>query len=158
MHLLDAERVMGEMARVVRPGGRIVAVEPDSEILLLDSGLVDVTRRVLAFRAAGYANPWSGRQLRRLMRGAGLVDVQMELRPHDEPGLAVADRRLHLLGVARAAEEKGLISAEEARAWAADLDDRDRRGEFTCVLLLVVAAGRVPAARPPPLMRSPARR
>jgi ubiquinone/menaquinone biosynthesis C-methylase UbiE len=50
MHLADPTRVIAEMARVVRPGGRVMVVEPDSEVVLLDSGLVDVTRRLLAYR------------------------------------------------------------------------------------------------------------
>lgn len=135
-----------EMVRVVRPDGRVVAVEPDSEVLLLDSGLIDITRRILAFRAAGYASPWSGRSLRGL-RGAGLDDVRMEVRPSKVPSLELAQERLHLLGVARAAAAHCVVTAREAGAWEADLAARDRRGVFTCILLMVVAAGRVPLGR-----------
>jgi ubiquinone/menaquinone biosynthesis C-methylase UbiE len=63
MHIARPAIVMHEMVRVVRPGGRIVAVEPDLECVLLDSGIVDATRKLLGFDAAGYANPWAGRQL-----------------------------------------------------------------------------------------------
>jgi hypothetical protein len=35
---------------VVKPGGRIGAVEPDLEVVLLDSAMVEVTRRVLEAR------------------------------------------------------------------------------------------------------------
>jgi SAM-dependent methyltransferase len=60
MHLATPADAMREMARVVRRGGRAVAVEPDLEVVLLDSALVDVTRRLLALHASGYANPWAG--------------------------------------------------------------------------------------------------
>ena len=53
MHIASPASVIGEMVRVVRPGGRIVAVEPDMEGVLLDSGMVDVTRKLLALHAAG---------------------------------------------------------------------------------------------------------
>lgn len=147
MHLPEPGPVVREMARVVRPGGRVVAIEPDSEVLLLDSGLMDVTRRILAFRAAGYANPWSGRRLRGLLRAAGLVDVRAEVRPGDLPTLELAERRIHLVGVARAAAERGIISGAEADAWESDLAERDLQGAFTCVLLMVSAAGRVPSSK-----------
>lgn len=142
MHLSDPLPVIKEMARVVRPGGQVVAIEPDSEVLLLDSSLVDVTRRILAFRAAGYANPWSGRQLRGLLRAAGLTEIRVELRPFDLPSLDVAERRMHLLGVARAAAQNGIISAEDEEAWEADQEAREREHAFTCVLLMVFAVGR----------------
>lgn len=148
MHLPEAGPVIREMRRVVRPGGWVVAVEPDSEILLLDSGLADVTRRVLAFRAAGYANPWSGRQLPRHLREAGLVDISLEVLASPSPALAEADKRLHLLGVARAAAAEGVITEGERREWEADLFERDRRETFTCLVLMVIGAGRVPPETP----------
>lgn len=148
MHLPAAGPLMREMCRVVHPGGWVVAAEPDSEVLLLDSGLPGVTRRVLAFRAAGYANPWSGRQLRRHLREAGLVDISLEVLAGDQPTLAQAEEGLHLLGVGRAAAAVGVITEDERRAWEADLVERDRHDAFTCVLLMVIAAGRVPSAIP----------
>lgn len=144
MHLPDAGPVVREMRRVVRPGGWVVAVEPDSEVLLLDSGLPEVTRRILAFRAAGYANPWAGRQLRRHLLEAGLVDIFLEVLAGGAQALAAAERGFHLLGVARAAAREGVITEPERRDWEADLIERDRNGVFSCFLLMVIAAGRVP--------------
>lgn len=145
MHLPDAGPVIRELRRVVRPGGWVVAVEPDSEVLLLDSGLPEVTRKVLAFRAAAYANPWAGRQLRRHLREAGLVDVSLEVAAGDQPALAEAEQRLHLLGVARAAAGEDVITEDDRRQWEVDLVERDRGGVFTCIVLMAVGAGRVPS-------------
>jgi SAM-dependent methyltransferase len=141
MHLPEPGPVIREMARVARPGGRVVAIEPDCEVLLLDSGLMDVTRRILAFRAASYANPWSGRRLRGLLRAAGLVDMRAEVHARDLPTLEFAESRIHLIGVARAAAERGVISGAEADAWESDLTERDLRGAFTCVLLMSLPRG-----------------
>ena len=149
MHLSDAGPVVREMRRVVRPGGWVVAAEPDSEVLLLDSGLPDVTRRVLAFRAAAYANPWAGRQLRRHLREAGLVDITLKVLAGEETALAVAQEQFHLLGVGRAAASEGIITEDELREWEADLVERDQRGVFTCLLLMVIGAGRVPCEAAP---------
>lgn len=69
------------------------------------------------------------------MRGrpqaAGLADVRVEVRAGEVRSLEFAERRIHLIGVARAAAVSGTISAAEAEAWEADLAERDRVGAFT---------------------------
>ncbi|MBV8715548.1 MAG: methyltransferase domain-containing protein, partial [Chloroflexi bacterium] len=75
MHIANPAVVIGEIMRVVKPGGRVVAVEPELEVVLIDSGVVDVTRKVLAMHAGAYSNAWDVRQLRRLLTQAGLTEV-----------------------------------------------------------------------------------
>lgn len=144
MHLADPGGVIAEMARVVRPGGRVAAVEPDSEVVLLDSGLVDVTRRLLAYRAGGYACAWAGRQLRRLMLEAGLTDVRATVNSTEFSDLAEAEARLRLISTAIAAARRGILTTSEAAQWEEDLRDRDSRGVFACYLITFVAQGRRP--------------
>lgn len=144
MHLSDPGGVIAEMARVVRPGGRVVAVEPDSEVVLLDSGRAEVTRRLLAYRAGGYACPWAGRQLRRLLLQAGLVDVHAAVDSTAFTDLAEAEARLRLISLGSAAAERGILTAIEASQWEEDLRDRDSRGVFACFLITFVARGRRP--------------
>jgi SAM-dependent methyltransferase len=144
MHLASPASVMDEMVRVVRPGGRIVAVEPDLEVVLLDSGMVEVTRKVLALHATGYANPWAGRQLRRLMLEAGLVDVHVVAEPVEIADLATTETTLRLLSLARSAIDRGILTPDEATAWEEDLRARDDRGLFACHAFMFVADGRAP--------------
>lgn len=144
MHLANPGGVIAEMARVVGPGGRVVAVEPDSEVVLLDSGLADVTRRLLAYRAAGYACPWAGRQLRRLLLEAGLADVRTTVDSTALTDLAEAEARLRLISIASAAAKRGVLTATEASQWEEDLRERDTRGVFACYLITFVARGRRP--------------
>lgn len=144
-HIAGPEGAMHEMARVVGPGGRIVAVEPDLEAVLLDSGLADVTRRLLALHAAGYANPWAGRQLRRLMLAAGLTDVHVAAQALEIADLASADAALRLLALARSAVDRGVLTAAEAAGWEEDLRTRDGRGLFACHAVLFTASGRAPS-------------
>lgn len=131
-------------ARVVRPGGRVAVVEPDSEVVLLDSGLVDVTRRLLAYRAGGYACAWAGRQLRRLMLEAGLTDVRATVNSTEFTDLAEAEARLRLISTAIAAARRGILTTTEAAQWEEDLRDRDSRGVFACYVITFVAQGRRP--------------
>jgi SAM-dependent methyltransferase len=141
MHLADPGGAIAEMARVVRPGGRVVAVEPDSEVVLLDSGLADVTRRLLAYRAGGYICPWAGRQLRRLMLEAGLIDVRATVDSMAVTNLADAEARLRLLSMASGAARRGVLTATEVSQWEEDLRDRDAAGVFACYLITFVARG-----------------
>lgn len=142
MHLSEPGGVIAEMARVVRPGGRVVAVEPDSEVVLLDSGWADVTRRLLAYRAGGYACPWAGRQLRRLLLEAGLADVVATADLTALTDLAEAETNLRLISLASAAAKRGILTATEASQWEEDLRDRDTRGVFACFLITFAARGR----------------
>ena len=144
MHIANPADAMREMARVVRRGGRVVAVEPDLEVVLLDSAFVDVTRRLLAMHAAGYANPWAGRQLRRLMGEAGLVDLQVVVEPLEITDLADAEAALRLLSLATSAADRGVLTPDEAAAWEGELRARDDRGQFSCHALMFVAGGRRP--------------
>jgi SAM-dependent methyltransferase len=137
MHLPSPATAVAELARVVRSDGRIVAVEPDLEVVLIDSGLVETTRRVLGQRAATYAGPWVGRQLRGLLLAAGLTDVRVRADHAEITDLATAERVLRLLALARS-----VLTPDEAARWEEDLRGRDAAGRFACYVPWFVACGR----------------
>jgi ubiquinone/menaquinone biosynthesis C-methylase UbiE len=110
MHIAEPSVVFGELARVVRPGGCIVAVEPDLECVLLDSGLVDTTRKLLDLHAAVYANPRAGRQLHRLLREAGLSDVRVAVEPMEIAHLATAQVIFRLAALTETGIAQGILT------------------------------------------------
>jgi SAM-dependent methyltransferase len=73
MYVPDQQRAIGELARVVRPGGRIVAFELDYGATLVDLPDRGAAQRVL--EALGYtvAHRWMGRALARAFHQAGLA-------------------------------------------------------------------------------------
>ncbi len=101
-----------------------------------------MTRRLLAYRAGGYACPWAGRQLRRLPLEARLADVVATADLTASTNLAEAEARLRLISLAGAAAKRGILTATEASQWEEDLRDRDTRGIFACFLITFVARGR----------------
>lgn len=108
------------MARVVRPGGRVLAVEQDADTWTIDHPDRGLTRRIVAFNAdQRSADGWRGRQLRALFTEAGLeTEVWPYVHADTEPGsylFALAER------IALAAAEAGALSQAEAESWLAQL-------------------------------------
>ena len=67
VHPAPAKVVAEGFVRVLRPGGRLVAVEPDWGTLALDPGEPDVVRRLAVQCAAGFPDGWTGRKLWRYL-------------------------------------------------------------------------------------------
>jgi SAM-dependent methyltransferase len=73
IHAAEPAQVVAEMARVVKPGGRVMCIEP---VVQPCTGIDDQLRR----KVTAWTNPDVARALPALMRKAGLVDVTVT--PH----------------------------------------------------------------------------
>ena len=119
-----------EMARVTRPGGRIVVTEADVGSAVVDAPDPELTRALLATAAEALPSGWMGRRLHGLFVDAGLVDV--ELRMFGVPSTSCSEWVLRM-GVAPAVQravQLGRCTAAAAGAWLAELQARDRAGRF----------------------------
>jgi ubiquinone/menaquinone biosynthesis C-methylase UbiE len=72
-HVEDPAKVVAEMLRVTRPGGRVVAIEPDWDTLVIDARPLEATRRVTRAWADGIRHADIGRRLGGLL---GTADVE----------------------------------------------------------------------------------
>jgi ubiquinone/menaquinone biosynthesis C-methylase UbiE len=136
-HVEDPAGVLAEMARVVRPGGIIVASEPDWGTLAVDSADRDATRelgRLLCDRHI--RNGWIGRQLPGHFARLGLVAIE------------VLPVTLAIRSFALAAD---LLQFRETTApsWLQELQDRDSHGTFFAAMTGFTVKGRVDAAQFP---------
>jgi SAM-dependent methyltransferase len=145
-HLEDPATALREMVRVTREGGRIVLMDMDWGSVSIDVPEVDVERRLIRIKAdAMQVNGYIGRQLNRLVREAGLIDVQVEPRPIISHDLAFIRFALALDEVESRAVDEGIVSLEEVARWKEGLHAADIAGTFFASGMMVIASGAKPA-------------
>jgi SAM-dependent methyltransferase len=143
IHLTDPDRALREARRVVRPGGWIVAIEPDFEATRIDHVDPEAVRLIVAGHSATIRNPAMGLELFRRLGDAGFVDRTIsrvtELETVYDPDSTPYYRRAADFAVAAGWLERGRADA------AVDyLIDAGMRGRYLSCYSLFVAAGRVP--------------
>jgi SAM-dependent methyltransferase len=128
-HLADPVAAMAELVRVTRPGGRIVVVDTDWGMHAIHGADPEITDRVLAGWNDYLSTPLAGRQLPGLFADAGLREptVASETFTILDPARA---SQSPFPEMATAASVGGLITADEADTWLAQLRDAARRGRF----------------------------
>lgn len=144
LHVDGPERVIAEMRRVTRRGGRVLAVEVDWETAMVHPGDRLLTRRILNHSADRSIDPWIGRRLPTLFQGQGFADVTVEVMvTRDEGG---GDRAWleYLFERAALAVSAGIASRDEAVRWMAALDDGFNNRNFLFGMTQFAVLGRVP--------------
>lgn len=129
-HLTEPRRALAEMIRVVRPGGPVVAIDPDWETLIFDMPDEALTRKIVTYNCGRLNQGWCGRQLRRLFLDVSLTDVSA--RP---VSLIVTDYTLanHIYAFEDTVadmQNEGEITAAEANGWLSYLKYANRNGRF----------------------------
>lgn len=140
-HLASPERALAEMVRVLRPGGRIVAAEPDWDSLVIDAPDRAATRAIIEFRCDGYRQGWIGRQLARLLADTGLAGVNVTGDTCIIGDYATAE---HVLGLAKAADgaaEAGIVERAIAARWLDSLRAAADAGRFFSAITGFIGVG-----------------
>ena len=140
MHVPDAERVLAEMTRVTRPGGRVVVFEVDFETLTIDADDRLLARKISHTWCDGFRNGWLGRRMPRLFHEIGLTEIYVK--PYVmrlTPGML-----LPLLGASttQRAVAKETVTPTEGKAWLAHLEDLQRTGRFFSTMTGFLVGGK----------------
>jgi ubiquinone/menaquinone biosynthesis C-methylase UbiE len=138
------ERAVREMARVVRPGGRVVAFDFDSDATVIDAPDPTLVRRIREILDAAVPNCWMGRQLPRLFRQAGLDDISVVPQVVMIPSLE-SYRRL-VQGSLDAAVRSGVLATGDLDRWWTDLARAELEGGIFVANLGFVVHGRRPGS------------
>ena len=135
--LPDPNAALAEARRVLAPGGRIVLLGQDWDILVIDSDQPELTRRIVHARADTLPHPRIARAYRNLPLDAGFHYVHLEVHTAvftDTTMLPI------LTGHATAAREAGAISGDQAEGWVSEQTGRAQDGRLLVAIPMFLAA------------------
>lgn len=143
-HVADPAAAVAELARVLRPGGWLVALEPDWGSLVYSAPDEATSRAIYSYREDLKVSRTVGRHLSRLMAAVGL-------RPQRSAGRAVtirsydaAQRAFNFEGAAEAAVRDGAVARDRADAWLVSLREIDANGGFLAAVMNILVASDKP--------------
>jgi ubiquinone/menaquinone biosynthesis C-methylase UbiE len=143
-HVDEPRQAVTEMIRVVRSGGRISIVEADFDTLVIDASDRAVTRAIVHAICDNRRNGWLIRRMPALLHASGLTDIIVMADTWILTQYMLAEQVLGLsAGVARA-QNGGMITADEAATWLADLARRSQAGHLFVAITGFLVAGQKP--------------
>jgi SAM-dependent methyltransferase len=141
-HLSSPPSAAEEIARVLRPGGRVAVTDTDWATAIVHPGDPDVVAAVGSAMRAGITSPLAGRLLPGWLTSAGLVVDDIGSQALVQPDSAAAGPLVTMLG--RIARDRGAITEAQRAQFMADLAAGAQRGDF----LMAVTMFAVVAHRP----------
>jgi SAM-dependent methyltransferase len=128
----DPRRVLAELRRVLRPGGRLLAASSDEDTRVYNGHDRALGRRVLRALADRGRDPWLGRRLAHLLEGAGFrlreeavgAEVERHFRPGTSGYILAHACRDYLL-------TRGGVAAADYARWLADLRACEWEGAYS---------------------------
>ena len=144
-HLPDPELALAEMVRVTRSDGWVVVLSTDWSTLSADTPQVEIEQRLKSYRLEHHVhNAFAGRQLYRLFKEKGLVDLAVEMCPIYVTDYAVGRRGALLDEVEEGALAAGWVTEDELRRWHESFEQADARGVYFGSITQTLVAGRKP--------------
>ena len=138
MHVPDADRAVAEMARVLRPGGRMAVFDFDWETQFCHSSYRDVTRKITQSFCDGFKQGWIGRRLPSLFQKNRMGEVSVT---YHTVTISFEMAQLLVGGHIAQAVASGVLSSDEADLWWTDLAQASRAGTFLYGFTAFIVAG-----------------
>jgi len=129
-HMKDPHSAIKEMVRVTRPGGHIVAAEPDWGTFILYNGDLDVGTTLAKQFKGSIRNPYVGRELGMLFTECGVVNPQCDIHAFCTADFKCATVVFDLARVRDRCIKLGILTSEDARRWWLASEEASERGIF----------------------------
>ncbi len=126
---------------MLKPGGRLVAIEPDWGSPLFDPAEKGMTRRILNHFCDVVPCGWIGRQLPRLFLDAGLQEICIVPQPVVMTDYATVSKVFALPEMLASAVSTGVLTERESAEWQKGLKDADAADRFLCAWLFLTVRG-----------------
>ena len=147
LHVAEPLRVVRELVRVTRAGGRVGVQDQDFGLVAAAHPDRELTDRILDGVAARiYEEPYSGRRLPALLREAGLEQVRVLADVYQDTALTDFSRAF-LERRAENAVRFGIVDAATAERWLDGFNDYLARGAFVLTMNYFGAVGVKPRGR-----------
>ena len=143
-HLLFPEQALFEMARITKPGRRVVVLDTDWGTLSIHTSLPEIERRLIQLsNETCLNNGYAGRRLPQLFAAQSLRNISVEVLPYQITNYALCREVIVLDRREQEALAAGVITQDELNRWHDDLERLEREASFFACFSLVLATGRV---------------
>jgi len=144
-HLADPEQALCEIARVTKPAGRIVVVDPDYATQVMEFPDQELAHRVLQFRAdCGLQSGTLAHRMSGMFVAFGLSDIRVEAMTLIVRDPTAVDNVMGLRTWARSAQKIGYVSEEDATRWEVLFDGTVAAGRFMYAVTFFLTVGAKP--------------
>ena len=143
-HIQQPEQVIADMARVLNPGGLMLAYDNDWGTFSISGQDEAASRRIEDVWTDAITNRTIGRHLPRLFQQSGLQVIRVEPSVSVLTDFELADRVYNLRTTAALAIDRGLLDTDCVTGWLADLQEQTRLGVFMCILTTYTVLGQKP--------------
>ncbi len=148
-HLATPQAAMAELARITRPGGRIVVVDTDWGLHAIYGADPSLTTTIVDSWAGDATNGLAGRQLAARFADVGMPHptVVAETLTSTDPLQPLSPP---ITTMATAAVHAGAVRAIDADRWISQLADAGKQGRFFWTVTMFAVAGTRPPGSPCP--------
>jgi len=146
IHCEDPAKAVEQLVRALKPGGRIVLVEPDFTKLHFASDNPELTRRIVELRAREIQNPDMGALLKRIGQDCKLTDLSAKSitlnHPYQDSRLLDLNDLVEL--ASRPARLTELpVSRVELQSWLQEQELRSTEGNFRASTPMHIVLGSI---------------
>ena len=140
-HIERPQQVIAEMARVLAPGGLLLAYDNDWGSFGISGSERATTEAVERYWINSFVNPWIGRYLKRYFLEAGLTGISVYPSVSVIDSFELADRVYNLQQTVGRLVESGEVSSDSETTWRDDLEQQSAAGCFLCSLTAYTVVG-----------------